>query len=974
MCGIFAYIGNREAASLLITALKRLEYRGYDSAGIGIHGVPLKVRKKAGKVSNLEEDVAHAGTQVSGTLGIAHTRWATHGKPTDCNAHPQTTAESSIAVVHNGVIENYAALKEQLSSKGYKFVSQTDTELLAHLVQDMQAVRWPNLRDCLLQDLKKQMEGATYTEVVATALRLCEGAYGVAFIFQDEPDLIIGARKGSPLILGVGHGEHMLASDASAIIEHTKDVVYLREGELVEIRRSGFKVSELQKIVSGLGKNSWSPRKDGENPIVRLELSLEQIEKGGFKHFMLKEIMDQPNAMRNALRGRIYQPVDMPEKWEIKLGGLEKAKEGRSSDGTSPLERMANSSRLIFAACGTSWHSSLIAKYAFEKLAGVTAEVEYASEFRYRKPLICKSDCLIAISQSGETADTLEAIKMAKHYQALTIGVVNVVGSSIARETDAGMYLHAGPEIGVASTKAFTCQVVALLLMALRLGKQRGVLSETMLNSYCAALNSVPDSIERWLSALTDQTRVVSKYFRLATNAIFSGMGIHYPVALEGALKLKEISYIHAEGFPASEIRHGSITLVRNFVPVICVAMRSDPAYEDMKQMVKDFRDSFCEGKSPVCLFRYRKIGKPFRDQLQIEPLHMPESHDGGTGVRLLLRQKQMTKATAEREAVMALVPVLFNSAFHCCALACQFWNIMSITPARSCEPRSNLVAFACLVFLGTVSRDGVNRRMGSYVWSTGGVPSDGGYKSFWGLSARLVSLVGKRFTDKVRRPWKVWFFDTAKQGTQALMNHIINIGLSMGFGEWLSVDADPCNWYWINMSLDCTLGVGIMFLLLRLLQCVYRSKLVARPELARCGHYGDPPDFKIFLRQLLDWQALVFVQKLMLAALVINFRASMALISTALLGWLDDFPRAKLVVVMVLMPLILNVFALWTADSFLQAKANDCDEVQVRESLVAGIPAVVGRDVPAFHAQADEDLEDSIMSFQEWKRSRRQA
>ncbi|CAE7232688.1 glmS [Symbiodinium pilosum] len=574
MCGIFAYIGNKEAASLLITALKRLEYRGYDSAGIGIHGVPLKVRKKVGKVSNLEEDVAHAGNQVSGTLGIAHTRWATHGKPSDINAHPHTTAESSIAVVHNGVIENNAALREQLSSKGYKFVSQTDTELLAHLVQD----------------LKKQMEGATYTEVVATALRLCEGAYGVAFIFQDEPDLLIGARKGSPLILGVGQGEHMLASDASAIVEHTKDVVYLREGELVEVRRSGFKVSELHKIISSLGKNSWSPRKDAENPIVRLELSLEQIEKGGYKHFMLKEIMDQPNAMRNALRGRIYQPADVPDKWEIKLGGLEKAKEGLSADGISPLERMANASRLIFAACGTSWHSSLIAKYAFEKLAGVAAEVEYASEFRYRKPLICRSDCLIAISQSGETADTLEAIKMAKQHQALTIGVVNVVGSSIARETDAGMYLHAGPEIGVASTKAFTCQVVALLLMALRLGKQRGVLSETTLNSYCAALNSVPDSIEKWLAALTDQTRIVSKYFRLATNAIFSGMGIHFPVALEGALKLKEISYIHAEGFPASEIRHGGITLIRNFVPVICVAMRSDPAYEDMKQMVQDFR------------------------------------------------------------------------------------------------------------------------------------------------------------------------------------------------------------------------------------------------------------------------------------------------------------------------------------------------------------------------------------------------
>mmetsp|Transcript_25349 Transcript_25349/g.58755 ORF Transcript_25349/g.58755 Transcript_25349/m.58755 type:complete len:647 (+) Transcript_25349:43-1983(+) len=575
MCGIFAYIGNKEAASLLVTALKRLEYRGYDSAGIGIHGVPLKVRKKVGKVSNLEEDVANAGAQVAGTLGIAHTRWATHGKPSDINSHPHTTTESSIAVVHNGVIENYAALKEQLSGKGYKFVSQTDTELLAHLVQD----------------LKKSMESATYTEVVATALRLCEGAYGVAFIFQDEPDLIIGARMGSPLILGVGDGEHMLASDASAIIEHTKDVVYLREGELVEIRRSGFKVTPLQKIVSGLGKNSWSPRKDADNPIVRLELSLEQIEKGGFKHFMLKEILDQPNAMRNALRGRIYQPADSPDKWEIKLGGLEKAKEGTSSaDARSPLERMASASRLIFAACGTSWHSSLIAKYAFEKLAGMAAEVEYASEFRYRKPLICESDCLLAISQSGETADTLEAIKMAKKHKALTIGVVNVVGSSIARETDAGMYLHAGPEIGVASTKAFTCQVVALLLMALRLGKQRGVLSATMLNTYCAALNSVPDSIEKWLSVLTEQTRIVSKYFRLATNALFSGMGIHFPVALEGALKLKEISYIHAEGFPASEIRHGGITLIRNFVPVICVAMRSDPAYEDMKQVVQDFR------------------------------------------------------------------------------------------------------------------------------------------------------------------------------------------------------------------------------------------------------------------------------------------------------------------------------------------------------------------------------------------------
>lgn len=559
---------------MLITALKRLEYRGYDSAGIGVHGVPIKVRKKVGKVANLEDDVSKAIDTVKGTMGIAHTRWATHGKPSDINAHPHATTQSSIAVVHNGVIENHRALKEQLSGKGYQFISQTDTELLAHLVED----------------LKGQMGNASWLEVVATALCLCEGAYGVAFIFQDDPDLIIGARKGSPLILGVGHGEHMLASDASAIVEHTKDVVYLREGEIVEVRRSGFKVHDLEKVVRKLGKNTISPRPDDvENPIVRLELSLEQIEKGGYKHFMLKEIMDQPNAMRNCLRGRIYQPAEAPDRWEIKLGGLEKAKEG-ALNPQSPLERMANACRFIFAACGTSWHSGLIGKYAFEKLAGVRAEVEYASEFRYRKPLICDSDCLIAISQSGETADTLEAIKMAKEHKALTIGVVNVVGSSIARETDCGMYLHAGPEIGVASTKAFTCQVIALLLMALRLGKQRGALSEEMLNMYCAALNAVPDSIEKWMSSLTEQTQVISKNLRLATNALFSGMGVHFPVALEGALKLKEISYIHAEGFPASEIRHGGITLIRNFVPVICIAMRSDPAYEQIKQMVRDFR------------------------------------------------------------------------------------------------------------------------------------------------------------------------------------------------------------------------------------------------------------------------------------------------------------------------------------------------------------------------------------------------
>eukprot|EP00930_Biecheleria_cincta_P034409 TRINITY_DN23788_c0_g1_i1.p1 TRINITY_DN23788_c0_g1~~TRINITY_DN23788_c0_g1_i1.p1 ORF type:complete len:656 (-),score=105.23 TRINITY_DN23788_c0_g1_i1:309-2249(-) len=576
MCGIFAYIGNREAAALLITALKRLEYRGYDSAGIGIQGKPIKVRKKVGKVQNLEDLVVSAVEDTRGTLGIAHTRWATHGKPSDVNSHPHTTAEHSIAVVHNGVIENNRALKEQLSNKGYVFVSQTDTELLAHLVQDM----------------RKQMEKASWTQVVASALQVCEGAYGVAFIFEDEPDLIVGARKGSPLILGVGNGENMLASDASAIVEHTKDVVYLREGEMVEVRRSGYRVQDMKQILASLNSNNFSPRTDigtVENPIVKLELNLEQIEKGGYRHFMLKEIMDQPNALRNCTRGRLYEPLDLPGSWQIKLGGLEKAKES-SLDGRSPMDRMASASRLIVAACGTSWHSALIAKYAFENLAGMPTEVEYASEFRYRKPLIWPSDCLIAISQSGETADTLEAIKLTKAAKALTIGIVNVVGSSIARETDGGMYLHAGPEIGVASTKAFTGQVVAILILALRLGYKRQFLSDETLTRYCQTLSELPDKLETWLEKLSEQTKIISKYFRLAANALFCGSGIQFPVALEGALKLKEISYIHAEGFPISEIRHGPLTLLRNFTPVICLAMKSDPAYNTIREAIQDFK------------------------------------------------------------------------------------------------------------------------------------------------------------------------------------------------------------------------------------------------------------------------------------------------------------------------------------------------------------------------------------------------
>mmetsp|Transcript_46962 Transcript_46962/g.102142 ORF Transcript_46962/g.102142 Transcript_46962/m.102142 type:complete len:642 (-) Transcript_46962:107-2032(-) len=570
MCGIFAYLGDRQAVALLVAALKRLEYRGYDSAGIGIHGTPLKMKKKVGKVANLEDACLSAGKELEGTIGIAHTRWATHGKPSDENSHPHMTKECNIAVVHNGIIENYRTLREELERKGYKFVSQTDTEVLAHLVQD----------------IRKSIPQATWAQVVATALQLTQGAYGVVFLFEDSPDLLIGARKGSPLILGVGAGEYMLASDASAIIEHTQDVVYIRDDELVEVQRSGYKVYNMPDHVRRMTEGISTPRADGSlNPIVRLEMSLEEIEKGGYAHFMLKEIMDQPNALRNAMRGRLVRTEG--ELMRIKLGGLDKPLE---QGGKSALARMAGAKRIIIAACGTSWHSGLIGKYAIEVLAKLPVEVEYASEFRYRRPLLCEEDVVVAISQSGETADTLEAIKMGQENKALTIGIVNVVGSSIGRMTDAGVYLHAGPEIGVASTKAFTCQVAALLMIALELGFERGSISAAELHEYCEALNEVPDLIESWLGKLDQQIKVIAKYFRLASNCLFAGCGIHFPVGLEGALKLKEISYIHAEGFPASEVKHGPLTLVRNFIPVVCIAMRSDPAYEHIKSSIRDLR------------------------------------------------------------------------------------------------------------------------------------------------------------------------------------------------------------------------------------------------------------------------------------------------------------------------------------------------------------------------------------------------
>lgn len=593
MCGIFAYLGDRQAVGLLIAALKRLEYRGYDSAGVGIFGSPqLKIRKKVGKVTNLESECANAGEGLSGTAGIAHTRWATHGKPSDTNSHPHTTGDRSIAVVHNGIIENYRTVRESLTKKGYVFVSETDTELLAHLVQDFR--------------ITMPAKDYTWAQVVASALQLVEGAYGVVFLFQDEPDLLIGARKGSPLILGVGKGEYMLGSDACAIIEHTKDVVYLRDGELVELKRSGYHIKNIAQMVSDSFK---ADENNISNPIVRLEMSLGEIEKGGYKHFMLKEIMDQPNALRNAMRGRLVEKVgdDGKTSWQIKLGGLEKALDGdvdpskdgvvavsegvaKTADSRNALERMSSAQRIIIVACGTSWHSGLIAKCAFESLAQLPVEVEYASEFRYRRPLLCQEDVIVAVSQSGETADTLEAVRIGQENKALTIGVVNGVGSSIARLTDSGVYLHAGPEIGVASTKAFTGQVITLLMVGLQLAFQRGALSQVEVDKNICALNSVPDLIEQWLEPLNEQVKIMAKYFRLATNVLFCGCGVHFPVALEGALKLKEISYIHAEGFPAAEIKHGPLTLVRGFIPVVVIAMSSDPAYKQIQANLKDLR------------------------------------------------------------------------------------------------------------------------------------------------------------------------------------------------------------------------------------------------------------------------------------------------------------------------------------------------------------------------------------------------
>ena len=521
-------MGPKEAAPILIKGLHRLEYRGYDSAGIAlINGNgKLSIYKTKGKVANLEKLLSDK--DVSGCVGIAHTRWATHGEPNEANAHPHLSEHNNIALIHNGIIENYKALKEELVSKGYHFYSDTDTEVIVQLIQ-------------YIMDTHK----ISLTEAVPQALANVIGAYAIAIIDKDNPDVMIAARKGSPLIVGIGKDEFFIGSDATPIVEYTDRVVYLEEGQIALMERG----KELQ--VTDLNKINISP------VVKKLEISLEEIEKGGFADFMLKEIYEQPQTLRNSMSGRLH-----PDLGEVRLSGIIDNK-----------ERFLNARRIIICACGTSWHAALIGKYMIEEIARIPVEVEYSSEFRYRNPVIYDDDIVIAISQSGETADTLAALKLARTKGAFLFGICNVVGSSIPRETDSGCYTHAGPEIGVASTKAFTAQVSTLALLALSLAKEKGTIDDATRLRLVAELQRIPDKIEKILKH-DRNISMLAPIFTYARNFIYLGRGYNYPVALEGALKLKEISYIHAEGYPAAEMKHGPIALIDEELPVVVIATR----------------------------------------------------------------------------------------------------------------------------------------------------------------------------------------------------------------------------------------------------------------------------------------------------------------------------------------------------------------------------------------------------------------
>ncbi|RTQ47467.1 glutamine--fructose-6-phosphate transaminase (isomerizing) [Hymenobacter gummosus] len=540
MCGIVAYIGHREACPIILKGLHRLEYRGYDSAGVALLNGELNVFKKKGKVADLEAFIADKN--VHAHVGMGHTRWATHGEPNDVNAHPHYSTSERIAIIHNGIIENYAALKQHLQHQGHVFHSDTDTEVFVNLIEEIQ-----KQNSCSLE------------EAVRLALHEVVGAYAIVVISKDAPNQLIAARKGSPLVIGVGQEEFFLASDATPIIEYTNEVVYVNDYEIAVIRDGKLDLRSKEDVV--------------QTPYIqKLELELDSIEKGGYEHFMLKEIFEQPKSILDSMRGRLEL-----EAGHLNMGGV------RAFE-----QKFLNAQRIIIVACGTSWHAGLVAEYLLEDLARIPVEVEYASEFRYRNPVLSERDIVIAISQSGETADTLAAIELAKSKGATIFGICNVVGSSIARATDAGAYTHAGPEIGVASTKAFTAQVTVLTLLAMIVGHRRGTLSDQKLRELMMELHTIPQKVEKALE-LDTEIRQISEIFKDATNFLYLGRGYNFPVALEGALKLKEISYIHAEGYPAAEMKHGPIALIDENMPVVVIATK-DSSYEKIVSNIQEVK------------------------------------------------------------------------------------------------------------------------------------------------------------------------------------------------------------------------------------------------------------------------------------------------------------------------------------------------------------------------------------------------
>jgi len=571
MCGIVGYLGQYKATNLLLNGLRRLEYRGYDSAGLSvIEDNQIKTYKKAGKVKELATLLK--GNHLQSKIGIAHTRWATHGYPNDLNAHPHTDNSNNISIVHNGIIENYAFLKKKLSKKGYSFKSDTDSEVLAVMI------------------------GAIYDQVfdleesIRIALTEIEGTFGIVAISTYEPNKLIGARLGSPMVVGIGENDYIIASDVSAIVQHTRQVIYLEDNEMVIIDDNSFITKTIDNIKT-------------KSIIHQIDFNIDEIEKAGFEHFMLKEIFEQPNTFKDSFRGRL-----MPDHGNVVLGGLKNV-----------ADKLRNASRIIFTACGTSWHSALVAEYLIENLCQIPVEVEYASEFRYRNPVLMQEDVVFAISQSGETADTLAAIKEAKLKGATTLGIVNVVGSSIARETEAGVYIHAGPEIGVASTKAFTSQLAVLTLISLFIGRMRNIsMSEGI--KIAREMEEIPSKIERILNQ-SDKIKDIALKYKKAKNFLYLGRGYNFPIALEGALKLKEISYIHAEGYPAAEMKHGPIALIHEDMPVVFIALK-DEIYDKVLSNIEEVKAR--KGKVIVVANEGDETIKDFADHVIYIPKTLP--------------------------------------------------------------------------------------------------------------------------------------------------------------------------------------------------------------------------------------------------------------------------------------------------------------------------------------------------------------